>query len=333
MIFMQKRPTWQRWIIALSLSLLIASLAAPARAQGGTLVTVQPPVTQVPVGSDLAIELIIVGGVNLNAFDVSIAYDPSLLVLKRWSHGGYFTNLAVVSEVNQPGSLRLAATQLASPPVSGDGVLLVLTFTALAPGVTNVTIDHAEFADPFGNKVIPELAHGTVTAVSAPTYTLTPTFTRTPTVTATRTSTPTATFTPSFSATARATSTPTATTTSGVLAPTVTRPSTRTGAPTASQVVTQPEQALTLPAIATAAPRTQVAPTDLAPLPESAVPSPPGAESPGEALPAQAQPQDGWLVGLLWGVLIVATLAIGVMLLILLRRNSRHKHHEEDLLL
>ncbi len=321
---MQRTPTWQRWIIALSVSLLIAGMASPARAQGGTLVTVQPPVAQVPVGSDLAIELVIIGGVNLNAFDVTLTYDPALLALKHWAHGSYFKNLWVISQDNQPGSLRLAAAQLASPPVSGDGALLVLTFTALAAGVTDVTIARAEFADSAGNKVIPEVAHGTVTAGSAPTYTLTSTLTRTPTVT--HTPTPTATRTPTPSATA--------TTASSALAPTVTRPSTRTATSVASQFVTQPGQALTPSVAATAAPGSDVAPTGLASLPgSSAVPSPPGADSPGEALPAQAQPQDGWLGGLLWGALIAATAAIGVMILILLRRNSRRKHNEENLLL
>jgi hypothetical protein len=332
-IYMGARTFFRCWIVALCAGLVLAGWALPVRAQTGTLISVQPPVIQVPVGSSLLIDVVVVNGVDVNAFDITITYDADILSLQAWEYGDYLANLWTITQQNQPGLLRVAAAQLATPPVTGDGVLLVLTFTALAPGVTDVTIDRAEFADALGNKTIPELAHGTVTGLSAPTYTLTPTFTRTPTVTATRTSTPTATFTPSFSATARATSTPTVTTPSGLQAPTDSRPSNRTGAPSASPVVTQPGQALTPPVLATAAPGTQVAATDLTGLPEGAAPSPSDADSPGEALPVQSQPQDGWLVGLLWGALIFATLAIGVMILILLRRNSRRKHHEEDLLL
>lgn len=308
-------------------TLLMAGLASPVRAQGGTLISVQPPASQVPVGSDLLIELYVTNGVDVNAFDVTITYDPGLLTLNSWAHGGYLKNLAVVSEVNQPGSLRLAATQLASPPVSGDGVLLKLNFRAAAAGTSAVTITRAEFASSTGVKTEPERVNGTVTAVSAPT------FTPTATVTATRTPTATATRTPTMMAMATLTSTwtlvPTLTATAWVLP---------TASPLPGATATSPAGAAAT-VIAAEGRATPGAPTPtvwdaqgstLAPGTGEPAEAPMGeptiaaVETPGSA---------GWLGGLLWGGLIAGGAAVLVMILIIIRRRTRREGKEKDLLI
>ena len=55
----------------------------------------------------------------------------------------YLKNLSCLHEVNQPGVLELACTQVAQQAVSGDGVLLELVFDSLAVGVGDVTITEA----------------------------------------------------------------------------------------------------------------------------------------------------------------------------------------------
>jgi hypothetical protein len=325
--FMRRTPAWRRWIIVVWVTLLMAGLASPVRAQGGTLISVQPPASQVPVGSDLLIELYVTNGVDVNAFDVTLTYDPNVLTLNSWAHGGYLKNLAVVSEVNQPGSLRLAATQLASPPVSGDGVLLKLNFRATAAGTSPVTIAKAEFASSTGAKIEPERVDGTVTAVSAPTFTPTATVTRTPTATATATRTPTVAPTSTWTLVPTATWTPFVAPT-GTPEPGVTAAA-ATALPGAGATVTVAE--------------TQADPgaagTEIA----AEVATTPGTGETGAALTGEPTPSEvaapvsaGWLAGLLWGALIAGIAAIGVMFVIILRRRMRRPQEtqkDKDLLL
>ena len=342
-----------RWIKFITVCALIAALARPGFTPAGAQVvprlSVQPPAVQAPVGNDLLIELYVTNGVDVNAFDVTVTYDSGVLALNKWEHGGYLKNLAVVSQVNQPGSLRVAATQLASPPVSGDGVLLKLNFRAAAAGVSPVTITRAEFASATGAKSEPERVNGTVTALVAPTFTptvtvtATPTRTPTPLPTATLTSMPTATPATIFTPTSMAT-TGNAATATALSSATATRAAqlTRTlsapgqASPTAGLDKAYPgedlPEAVTPGATQPADGQPEGAPTgglptELEPDPEIV------GEGDGDPADEPAEARD-WRETLLWGALIGAGLAIGIMFLIIIRRNTRRERPEkEDLLL
>ena len=323
-------------ILALA-AVLAWPAAGPVRAQTGPRLSVQPPDSMLPVGNTVRIDLLVTNGTDVNAFDVTITYDPDVLGLTAWSFGPYLSNLAVVSQVNQPGSLRVAATQLATAPASGDGVLLRLDFQAEAAGATPVEITRAEFASPTGAKTEPERVGGTVTAVIAATFT--PTATVTSTLTRTSTPLPTATLAPAATATAVPGATATA-----LLGSTATRTAQPTQ-PGLTAAPSLPGETAAVPGLETAYPG-QVLPEliTLAPTvpvealaetpPEGAEPTP---EAVGEGQGLQAEPsaeETSWLEKLLWGVLIAAGAAIGIMFLIIIRRNMRREHHtEEDLLL
>ena len=177
-----------------------------AQAQGDTSLVVEPEVSYVPLGNEILLELVVTGGLNVNAYDVTIVYDEDKLELISWEHGDYLSNLAVVKLEDDPGQFRLAATQLATPAVSGDGVLLVLTFSAKEIGTASVEISEAAFADSEGNLAYPDCEPGDVQVTGDPTFTATATQTidpaskgtQTPTVTRTptKTKTPTASRTP-----------------------------------------------------------------------------------------------------------------------------------------
>jgi len=176
-----------------------------------TVLAVDPETGSVPIGCQVEMDLIVTDGLNVNAFDVKLQYDPDKLELSSWRYGDYLSNLSVVKEEDQSGSLWLAVTQLATLAVSGDGTLLVLTFESKEIGTTQIEIVDAVFADSSGNKTYPERHHGEVSVTNDPTYTPTPTLTDTPTQTATPTKTqentpkdteiPTWTSTPSFTPT------------------------------------------------------------------------------------------------------------------------------------
>jgi hypothetical protein len=204
--------------LILLVSLLLAGLPLPVLAQGGTVLAVDPAQASVEVNGQREIHLLVTGADSLNAFDVQVEYDFGFLTLARWEFGDLLSNLAVVKRDDLPGSFRLVATQLATPGVSGDGVLLKLFFKGKVEGSSAITITKAEFARSEGGLSLPELEHGSMTVIPAQ-----------PTATATVTHTPTATAT--MAPTATATMTPTATAT---LAPTVVATLTRMATSTAT---------------------------------------------------------------------------------------------------
>jgi hypothetical protein len=123
----------------------------PARAQPETVVQVTPETAEAAVGATTAFSLEVLEGVDVNAYDVTITYDPAVAALVSWSQGDYLSNLAQVYKVDEPGRLRLVFTQLATPPVSGDGVLLNLVFRGAAAGTSPVTIESLDFAGSNGS--------------------------------------------------------------------------------------------------------------------------------------------------------------------------------------
>lgn len=199
--------------LILLVSLLWAGLPLPVLAQGGTVLAVDPAQTSVEVNGEREIALLVTGADNLNAFDVQVEYDSGLLSLVRWEFGDLLSNLAVVKRDDLPGSFRLVATQLAMQGVSGDGVLLKLTFGGKLTGTSAITITKAEFARSEGGLSLPELEHGSMTVIPAQ-PTATPTRTPIATATVLPTATATATLAPS--------ATPTATRTATVISPATT---------------------------------------------------------------------------------------------------------------
>ena len=200
---MKSRPRLALALILL-VSLMLAAFPLPVLAQGGTVLAVDPAQASVEVNGQREIHLLVTGADNLNAFDVQVEYDSDLLSLAKWEFGDLLSNLAVVKRDDLPGSFRLVATQLATPGVSGDGVLLKLTFSGKQTGSSAITITKAEFARSEGGLSLPELEHGSMTVIPAQ-----------PTATATPTRTPTATPTPTvWTATSLPSNTPTATATS-----------------------------------------------------------------------------------------------------------------------
>ena len=213
--------------LLLLVSLLLAALPLPVLGQGSTVLAVDPAQASVEVNGQREIALLVTDADNLNAFDVQVEYNGDLLTLVKWEFGDLLSNLAVVKRDDLPGSFRLVATQLATPGVSGDGVLLKLTFSGKLTGSSAIMITKAEFARSEGGLSLPELQNGNITIIPAqPTATLT----HTPTVTATLTPTTTSTIQPSATVTATKTVT---------LAPTATKAPSATPAPTRTAGVGQ----------------------------------------------------------------------------------------------
>jgi hypothetical protein len=289
--------------------------------------------------------------VDVNAFDVSIAYDEDKLDLISWAYGDYLSNLSSVYNKEQTGYFRLAATQRATPPpVSDYGVLLELIFTAKAAGTAVVEITEAAFADPDGILINPTRQSGQVIVTNDPTYTPTPTltvtFTQTTEPAPKGTQTPTKTKTPTRTRTATQARTPTPTrTTWSSSGEETTLTVTRTLSPSAlsegEESISQgypivggeagyPIQAgTTLTETTTAANSTSVSGMDPMAEDDPASEEDNRTEEGSNGAVIKTS-QAGWLNITLWGVLILASLAIVIMLIILIKRRSEKT---EDLLL
>jgi len=167
----------------------------PVEAQNDSLVSISPAESQLAIGMEVVLKVVIENGVDVNAFDVILTYNEDLLRLESWAYGDYLTNLADIPVDEEPGMIQIWNTQLATPPVSGAGVLIVLTFEGLADGVSAITLTRAELSDPQGNEMLPAVRDGSVAVGNAEenpaTATPTPTSTSTTTATIVINNTPT----------------------------------------------------------------------------------------------------------------------------------------------
>ena len=319
----------------LTVILSVSAAIAPARAQSATTLSVTPAASQVLLNNTTTIRLFVTGGVEVNAFDVAIAYDSQGLTLESWAYGDYLSGLARVYLVNQPGQFRVAATQLARPGVTGDGTLLTFVFRGVAEGPVEIAITYAAFSSPKGVSTIPQTMNGTLTVV-LPADPATPTATQTATATATVTATATATATTTATATATATATITTTVTVTLTAsPTSTLTTVTPTAPVGSS------NAAAGPTAALMVPSATVPPQAAAAVPGSPL-EPPGvpagteiAQMPAEDLQgvSAVQPAAGqkrmWLDAvtaeklekILAAILILLVVALILMLAVLTRRH------------
>ncbi|MHC1739939.1 MAG: cohesin domain-containing protein [Anaerolineaceae bacterium] len=206
-------------LLAFILVLVLIAAFLPVQtthAQSSTQVSISPSTKDIIIGETTEIALNIAGGVDINAFDVTISFNPSVVSLESFSEGGYLSNLALVVNSAETGKLHLVYTQLATAGVTGDGTLLRIVFKGLAVGSSSINIDSIALADSASALIYPSTQNGIINvgigAPNTPTHTLT--VTPTHTVTTTQTVTPTATHTP--------TRTPTRTPTPSLISPTKT---------------------------------------------------------------------------------------------------------------
>jgi len=201
--------------ILLAVILALSARTLYTSAQTETVIAIDPENSQVPIASQVQIDLSVANGLNINAFDVIIEYDADYLQFEGWVNGDMLSNVAVVKKVDDPGLFQLVCTQLATPPVSGDGILITLIFYTEALGTTNLEITKAEFADSSGNLSIPLRRGGSITIENTPTAT----GTNTPTSTATNTATLTLPVTATSASTGVGSATPAASPTSLTMIP------------------------------------------------------------------------------------------------------------------
>jgi hypothetical protein len=149
--------------VFLGLLLCLISSVLPVSAQTGTQISVLPAQTNrdLALGNTALVQIYVDDAVELNAFEIILQYNPSVLSLISWSHGGILQNLMnVIPPVNNPGYLQIAVTQIATPGYTGDGVLLNLNFQATSEGSSAITMTKADLARSNGVKLNPTIHNG-----------------------------------------------------------------------------------------------------------------------------------------------------------------------------
>jgi LPXTG-motif cell wall-anchored protein len=323
---MRNEITLKKIIMVWAVLVVVAlAVTLPVWAQAGTVLSVNPPQSNVAVAATTQVSLIVTNGVNTNAFDVIVTYDANLLSLAGWSHGGYLSNLAVVKKVDEPGTFRLVCTQLATAPVSGDGILLNLVFRGENMGISAITITKADFAGSGSSLTQPEVVNGSVTVITGAAFT--PTVTQTSLATATYTMT--ASLTPVIPATSTSTKaqTPTQSRTSSSNTPMLPTSTDQPVAitPTAGGVLSEtllPEQTLVL---TTGESTTVTAEPGMLGSDEPSQPP----EMPGDPDLEEQMSQITVNTGnnsLFWSLLIVGVIVLGGLIFLVIRKKQKEKN-------
>ena len=111
----------------------------------------------VQVGQEFTVPVRIAGVSNLYGADVRLVYDPAILQGVKVDHGYFLQPDFVVRKGFYSGyqcspiCARYALTQVnPTPPKSGSGVLVYVTFKALVAGVSPLALQQVELVDRNG---------------------------------------------------------------------------------------------------------------------------------------------------------------------------------------
>ena len=147
----------------------------PNRAFADSVVSVSGPPTVAP-GDTFAVDVNISGTADLYAFQLDLAFDPTLLEATSVSEGSFLgggvpgnTFFIPGAIDNTLGTVSLNADSLIGPPpgVTGNGTLLIVDFTALNPGTSALTIENEILLDSGLNILSDSTTAGSVTIETA----------------------------------------------------------------------------------------------------------------------------------------------------------------------
>ncbi|HWQ52918.1 MAG TPA: cohesin domain-containing protein [Bryobacteraceae bacterium] len=116
----------------------------PAAAAGPARVTFAPSQVEAAVGSTVTLNLLLENAPNLLAAPMQIKFDPKVLRMNDVAKGGLMEGDGVIFTKNIMNDSGEATVSLQRTPRSSpggpSGTLVTLTFQAVAPGITTVTV-------------------------------------------------------------------------------------------------------------------------------------------------------------------------------------------------
>lgn len=218
----------KRWMVCVFGLLLIIFGQRSVIAQSNQIpeLEIYPEVQEVNTGEVYQFQVEVTGAIDINAFDIHLAYDPDVIEIQdadedmdgiQVGFGDFLVpDFVLKNEVDEEaGTIWVVMTQVyPNLPKTGDGVLLVIDFIAIRPNQeTDVEVSKAVLATGTGQEYETPGTPGTIEVVGdevvLPTRTATspaPTATRTNVTNPTSTSNPAATSTSAPTRTRTATS-------------------------------------------------------------------------------------------------------------------------------
>jgi general secretion pathway protein D len=173
-------------------------VAFPTTCSASGAVCVQPGATSVLVGDSFTVGVVASGVTDLGAYQFELDYNPAIVTVQSIANATFLGSTGRIVLCAAPivasASVRLACSTLGpEPPAgpSGSGVLAVVTFQAVGPGTSSLSLTNTELTTPSNGPISVSLISGSVTVSAA-----TPTPCAGPCPTPTSTFTPTATSTP-----------------------------------------------------------------------------------------------------------------------------------------
>ncbi len=169
---------FRRWLLPI---LCFFCFSMPAMAQTTEGATISIPDLTIPLNEMLMVNIQIdCPAAVCAAVDLTLVYDPTMIMVDSFDWGSFPSSdgksILTISQTHDPeaGMLRASYVTLESSETeirSGD--LLTLTFYALSPGSTTVSILQAVVGTPDGLGVEPVVTHdGTFTVTAPPQSTL-----------------------------------------------------------------------------------------------------------------------------------------------------------------
>jgi len=150
----------------------LALLAAPAAA--ATLSFATPPAA-VQVGSSFALDVLVTDAPDLYAFQFDIAFNPAVMQADAVLEGGFLSAGGATFFMpgaidNLAGTVTFTANTLVGPGpgVTGDGLLVHLSFQALAPGQGGVTFGNVVMLDSALAEVATTATDGAISVTAVP---------------------------------------------------------------------------------------------------------------------------------------------------------------------
>ncbi|KQV52609.1 hypothetical protein ASC95_07210 [Pelomonas sp. Root1217] len=153
--------------------MVLAMLAAPVSA---TTLSFAAPAPAVQVGDTFTLDVLVADAPDLYAFQFDIAFDPAIVQANTvqegdfLSAGGRATFFLPGTIDNSAGTVSFTANTLAGPGpgVSGDGLIVHLSFHALAAGQSSLSFGNVVLLDSALMEVATTHMAGAISVASVP---------------------------------------------------------------------------------------------------------------------------------------------------------------------
>jgi general secretion pathway protein D len=160
--------------------LLYSVWALPISAQPPVL-SIAPSSLTVQLGQNVSLDVRITNVIDVYAVQFDVVFDPKILSAASITEGAFLptggTTFFIPGTIdNIAGTITATADSLIGPipGVTGTGTLATITFHALTPGTSAITLANVLLLDSTGTVIPVSLANGTVQVGATPVPALSP---------------------------------------------------------------------------------------------------------------------------------------------------------------